>query len=293
MKILVGVDTARHYQAVINLAARMKFLEPHWILANSVEVKVPIAAYGSAAEAAYRAEYVQLANVAAENAIDEAKGFASAHGYDAESLLLAGSPAVALAQYADEVHADVVAVHSDRKGRLGSFFLGSVSRGLAISAHQSILISKGEIAERGSIKAIFATDHSGYANQALDKLIAMKPQGLTKIDVVSVLHMGSHIPIDQPDPMYAAVAVEDSLWTEAKYKTEETASKLREAGYSSAGKLMNGHVNEILSQAMSESEADVLIMGAQGHGVMHRLMLGSTSLHQVVAEPYSVFLLRP
>ena len=293
MKILVGVDTARHYQAAMNLTARLKFQKPHWILGHSVEVKVPMTAYGSAAEAAYRAEFVQLANVTGENTLEEAKAFASGHGYDAETIMLAGSPAVALAQHADDIHVDMIAVHSNRKGRLGSFFMGSVSRGLSISAHQSILISKGDVLAIGPIRVVFATDHSEYTNRALDKFIAMKPQGISFIDLVSVMHMGSHVPIDQPDPMYAAVAIEDSLWTEAKGKTEEAAKKLREAGYPCAGHLVNAHVNEGLSKAMSDFQADVLVMGAQGHGVMHRVMLGSTTLHQVVAEPYSVFLIRP
>ena len=293
MKILVGIDTASHYKSAINMSARMKFPAPHWTLSHSVDVRIPVSAYGSAAEAAYRAEFVQLANVSGETALEEAKEYTSSKFGDApDSVLLAGGAAVALAQFADDTHTDLIAVHSDRKGRLGSFFLGSVSRGLAISAHQSILITKGLIGPEGPVSAVFATDHSDYANRALDKLIQMNPQGFSSIKVVSVLHLGSKMPIDQPDPMYAAVSVEEALWNEARSKTEGVATKLRAAGFESSSEIVDAHVNEALKKTMENTQADILIMGAQGHGVMHRMMLGSTCLHQVVAEPYSILIIR-
>ena len=36
----------------------------------------------------------------------------------------------------------------------------------------------------------------------------------------------------------------------------------------------------------------LMILGAQGHGFIERLLIGSTSLHQVAAEPYPVLVLR-
>ena len=291
MKILVGVDTAHHYQSTVNLAVRLQVPEPEWTVAHSVEVHMPIVAYGSAAESAYREEFVQVANVAGENALDDARHYMHHLGFEPEVVLLAGGAAEALAHFADDAKTDLIVVHSERKGRLGSFFLGSVSRGLAIVAHQSVLISKGQISPTGPIRAVFATDHSEYANRALQKLIDLK-LGLSHIEVISVLHIGSKVPVDQPDPIYSSVSVEEALWQEAKVKTDAVVAKLIEAGYSANGKTVDAHINEGLHKAMLESQAELMILGAQGHGVMHRVMLGSVSLHQVVVEPYSVLILR-
>jgi nucleotide-binding universal stress UspA family protein len=274
------------------MAARLGFPDPHYMLGHSVEVKIPMSAYGSAAEAAYRAEFVQLSNVNGERALEEARDFACKHGFDAQTIMLSGEAASALGQYADDTHADLIAVHSDRKGRLGSFFLGSVSRGLAIGAHQSILISKGEIEETGPLTAVFATDHSPFANRSLDRFISMKPTGIKAIKVITVFHHGSKMAVDQPEPLYAAVFVEDSHWHDMKQKTELVVEKLRNAGYSCSGELVDSHVNDGISKLMHTSKADLLVMGAQGHGFIHRMMLGSTSLHQVVAEPYPVLIVR-
>ncbi|RYG31629.1 universal stress protein, partial [bacterium] len=43
---------------------------------------------------------------------------------------------------------------------------------------------------------------------------------------------------------------------------------------------------------MSETGSDLLILGARGHGLIERLLIGSLALHVVVAEPYSVMVLR-
>ncbi len=292
MKIVIGVDTSGHYKSVLNLAARLQLPDPHWMFANSVDVRIPMSAYGSVAEAAYRAEFVQLANVASERALTEATEHARSQGFDAQNVLLAGSAAEALAQFADDAQADLICVHSERKGRLGSFFLGSVSRGLAIGSHQSILISKGQVETSGPLKIVFATDHSEYANRAQAKLIEMKPKGIESIKVISALHVGDHTPIDKPEPLYASHSIADAIWHDAKARTDRVVQQFKDAGFVCSGELLDEPVNRAIAHAMDSSKADLLIMGAQGHGFMHRVVLGSTSLHQVVAEPYSVLIIR-
>ena len=56
--------------------------------------------------------------------------------------------------------------------------------------------------------------------------------------------------------------------------------------------VQEGESNEVIRNAMTSSGADLLIMGAQGHGFLDRLVIGSTSHHHFVAEPYPVLLLR-
>ena len=56
--------------------------------------------------------------------------------------------------------------------------------------------------------------------------------------------------------------------------------------------VQEGESNEVIRNTMTSSDADLLIMGAQGHGFLDRLVIGSTSHHHFVAEPYPVLLLR-
>jgi nucleotide-binding universal stress UspA family protein len=199
-----------------------------------------------------------------------------------------------LLEFASREGSDLIAVHSVRKSALGSLFLGSVARGLAIGGSQSILISKGEPSPTGRISAVFATDHSPYATAALDKLIELRAGGIQHVHVVTAAWMNDY----DPDVIHYDASKEDGPTQE--WLEEELAKKnclaaelLQAAGFDVTTTVDPSKPVDAIRNAMDTRTADLLIMGAQGHGFIHRLFIGSTSLHQVVAEPYPVLLLRP
>ncbi len=291
MKIIVGVDTAARYRAALNLATRLRFENPTWTLAHCVEVPVPITGYVMVPEAAHNFELATRANDAGEATLKVAKAAARAHEIVAEFVLLAGNAATALVEYSDSVNADLVCIHSNRMGLLDSLSLSSVSRGLEIESRHSILISKGEIAATGRLKLLFATDHSEYADQALEKLIELAPKGVASIKVVTALT--SNGIYSQFDFQQLDESIEDILVKTAERKTMEAVELLRAAGYEADGEVVDKPVNAAIDEAMKDSGADLLVLGAQGHGFISRMVLGSTALHQVMVEPYSVLILRP
>jgi len=44
---------------------------------------------------------------------------------------------------------------------------------------------------------------------------------------------------------------------------------------------------------MHSTGAELMVVGAHGKGWIERLLIGSTSLHEVIDEPYNVLVLRP
>jgi nucleotide-binding universal stress UspA family protein len=49
---------------------------------------------------------------------------------------------------------------------------------------------------------------------------------------------------------------------------------------------------KVIGEVMREKAADLLVIGAQGTGVLERLFVGSVAMHQVVNEPWNLMLLR-
>lgn len=286
MKIVIGVDTEGHYTHTVKLVERLKFPEPHWILAHSVDIVTPVPGYLVPTDAAFKLEFVKLANDAGQHALERAAEEAAEHATDAETVLLQGGPAGALEQYADEINADLIAVHSERKSRFSALFFGSVSRGLALESKQSILISKGESQSSEPISVVFATDHSDFAKKSLAAFLAMGAKGIKKITLVTALDVGAALDFVYPDTI---TAVE----TDIEEQMAAELIKVQAAGYEGATEIIQGPVSDAIHHAMKIGEADLLVMGARGHGFMHRLVLGSTALEQVVAEPYSVMIIRP
>ncbi len=285
MNIVVGVDLGRHYESALNLANRLQFNHPHWILAHSVDVAMAFSGYSVISEAPLAYDFFKSASEGAQKVLDDGK--ADNPDFDIETRLLTGSAVNELIRLTEETKSELICVHSERKGSLGSLFLGSVSRGIAIAAHQSILISKGEIDPTGPVRAVLATDHSDYANRAITRFLEMKPAGIHHIHVISALHISGQNPTDTD------TGVVRTLFDEARAKTNQVVERLSNAGYCATGEVINRPVHEAINVAMESVKADLLIIGGQGHGFVHRALLGSTSLHQVVAEPYSVLVIRP
>ena len=292
MKILIGIDVGGRYRNALNMVARLKFPTPSLTLAHSVDVRFPYATPAFPEEGAFAAEYVRIASEQAEQCLHDAADVATRSGMPTTLMRLSGEPAGALVDYADDADMDLVAVHSQRKGRLGSLFLGSTSRGLATGSHKSVLVTKGDVPPDGLVNAVFATDHSLYAENALSQLVKFRPEGIQSIHVVNATHLTAIE--DELAPDWLPHEPSKVQWIEdsARRATEESVQKLRDAGYATTGEVIDMPVNEAVREAMEKTGAELLIMGAQGHGFVHRLFLGSTALHQTVAEPYSVLLLR-
>ncbi|MFI5386330.1 MAG: universal stress protein [Fimbriimonadales bacterium] len=293
MKVLLGVDNGGTYRPALNLIGRMRFEGIELTLAHSVDVLYPVPMYG-VAEAAMGVDFVENMNKIGEESLQEAADAACGHQMKADTVILTGAPGPALIEFADREKTEVIAVHSDRKTALGSLFLGSVARGLTIGAHQSILISKGDVAPAGPLKAVFATDHSAYAYHALEKLIELKPKGIKSIHIVSAAWMNEYEAyVAQYDLSKLTGSTEEWVESQLRQKNLQAVDMLRQAGYEATSVVKPGTPDIAIKEAMEMTKADLLIVGAQGHGFMHRLIIGSTSLHQAVAEPWPVFILRP
>lgn len=203
-----------------------------------------------------------------------------------------GSPVERLMDQAEAVHADLIAVGCAGKSPARAFFTGSVGRGLIISAQQSVLIAKADTRKTGPLRAVLATDHSPYADSCLGRLLEMAPQGIDHLTVVTVYPKEF---LENVRPYLPDFSLDPAIWFEQGLTARNQAAieRLAPLGCGQVtSRVMSGSVNESLEQAMKEADAELLILGAQGHGFAERLRLGSTSFHQALSEPYSVFVLR-
>jgi len=67
----------------------------------------------------------------------------------------------------------------------------------------------------------------------------------------------------------------------ARYYLEETAGKLRDAGFTVISAAEPGPAAQIIANMVKSSEIDLLVMGAYGHSPIRNLILGSTTTTMV------------
>lgn len=287
MKILIGVDSKGVYKPVVDLVSRLKFLDPSLILAHSVEAVAPIPVF-TAAEAAFSVE-ANMVNDLSDATLAGAADLAHTHRLPCEKVSLVGNPGRALADFAERANVDLIAVQSERKHGLGSLFFGNVSRALTIFANESFLVSKGEVVPTSPLSAVFATDHSEYAAKAFELFLKFAPRGIKRVHIAASVHLS--VGGDEYHPPTRDEI--DTMEREYREKNADLHSRLLMAGYNVSSEVYGSEPNTAIAYAMSSTNADLLVMAAHGHGFVHRLFLGSVSLHQVVAESWPVLVLRP
>jgi len=289
VKALVGVDVAGNYRVAVDLLQKLEIAFDEVILVNAVEPILPDGTYPEYAGPEVSAELFRDVEEAGKTALDTASQLF--YGRRSNRLEV-GDPLHAILDVADSEAVDLIAVMTERKGALEAWIIGSVTRGLLTASTHSFLAAKPSFRADGPLTAIFATDHSAYAEKCLDKLIDFAPKGIGRIIVTTVINgKMQHDLANSHDPEFSTTP---ELWAEDRFVRENLiiCEKLRSIATECSEEVVRGDVNKALRELMHRENADLLILGAHGHGYLDRIRSGSVSFHQTVAEDYSVWVLR-
>lgn len=293
MKAIVGVDAQGVYKPAIQLLGRFQFENPFTTLAHFVSTVPPFVPMEAGESAVIVADYMKIMENAGRTALDFAREEACVRDLHPKCVLKSGSPADGLSQMALESRADLVAVRAERGSLWSTSFLGSVSRGLAIGCHSSLLVAKGPIKEGLPLKVVLATDHSAASDRWISKFLSWRPKGISEIHVVTAYELSD----EQEKLLQANLPALSGMvdgWIDEHLQSlnAKVVEKLKAAGYTATSRVGSGRPNDVIRQAMQDTQADVLVLGAQGHGFIERLFIGSCAMHQVLAEPYPVLVVR-
>ena len=79
---------------------------------------------------------------------------------------------------------------------------------------------------------------------------------------------------------------------QAKLSLEESAAKLRSAGYDVTSHVLAGSAETVIAETMQREKIDLLVMGAYGHSPIRYLILGSTTTTMIRTSPVPVLMFR-
>jgi nucleotide-binding universal stress UspA family protein len=214
--------------------------------------------------------------------------------------VLHGAALQQLLARADETGADLIAVDGHEDSPLLAALIGSVARGLVLGARQSILLAKGsrepDPTTETPVRAVLATDHSDYADACWERLVRLWPRGIEHLTILTAYpedRLRSLEPMLPPLGISPTRAVRDQLCARSDALASRLAERFPPSCTGIDVVLSTLPVHEAIAEQMQASRADLLILGAKGHGLVERLTLGSVSFSQAIGpHPYSVLLLR-
>ncbi len=294
----MGADGRNGDARVVNLVKRLQFSAPasdgcHVDVVNVVE-SIPYL-WMSAPELSSPAIIQQLTERQEEEgiaAVSHVVEMLNGSVAGCRAMTRQGGAVDQLLAHAEDSHADLIAVGGVQESEFAAFLTGSVGRGLVIGAKkQSLLVVKGDIAPEGSLKVVFATDHSKYADHCIDTLLSFAPRGIEHLTVVTAYPKET---IQSLRPLLPEFVLNPAEWIfkNLEERNQQVIERLKPLGCTFDSMVVDDEANPVIEKAMKDTQADLLILGARGHGFIERLTVGSISFHQVIAEPYSVLVLR-
>lgn len=293
MKAIVGVDAAGFAEPAVRLLARMEFPDLKATLLNVADLVMPYTSFGVAPTMEPTNQIVEGLRHAGLEAVEDAQQIARTFGLEADTEVLSGPSTIMLLDRAEAVKADLIAVASTRKGFLATTFTGSMSRSIVSSSRIPVLVAKEGVLESGPVVATLATDHSEYAGRAIDQFLTMAPRGISHIHVVTAYGVSDK----EAELLHANIPalggrVHEYIEEQLQERSQALVGRLAQHGYKADFVVKEGSPNKVIAEQMRQNQSELLILGAQGHGFIERMFVGSVSFHQLVAEPYSVFILR-
>jgi nucleotide-binding universal stress UspA family protein len=132
---------------------------------------------------------------------------------------------------------------------------------------------------------VCGTDFSATATEAVDIAAALARQLGTKLVLVHV------------DEFYGMATVDSRLFepalTDRRSELDRVAGRLRELETDVDEKLLSGSAFDELVKATIQSKARLIIVGAVGHGLPRRLLVGSVAERTAEVSPVPTLVVRP
>ena len=294
MKIVLGVDSQRFFQSAVSLIGRMRFenceVDAHHVFESVQTLGLVVPPDFGVSLSLDISRITDAIEKHGKEVLNESVESLHKLGVDAKASQSRGHAAAELLTRGES--ADLIAVGSAKKGSLESTFLGSVTHTLAAHSKKSLLIGKGHDDSTATINAVFATDHSEYANRCVGELLRLKPQGISALTVVTAFQLEVSVgmmPVPVPN---LQSSVMDKIQEELAKLNGDVCTRLGDLGAKCESIVRRGDPNEVIESAMRETGADILIIGAKGHSAIERMAYGSVAFHQVCRPDYSVMVLR-
>jgi nucleotide-binding universal stress UspA family protein len=204
-------------------------------------------------------------------------------GWTVNAAAQAGSPAWELITCADSWRPDLLVVGSHGRTALGRLVLGSVSQKVLTEARCSVRIARGRVeTEAPTARILVGLDGSQDSVAAVAAVAARVWPAGSEARLVTATSDAEVYDIT-PE----AEAERARAWHEM------SAAHLRAAGLSVSSQIEAGEPKRLLVEAAEAWGATSIFVGARGHGLLERLVLGSVSAAIAARARCSVEVVRP
>jgi nucleotide-binding universal stress UspA family protein len=217
---------------------------------------------------------------------------------DYETEIREGEPWREIVDAAAEMEADLVVMGTHGRQGFGHLIMGSVAEKLVRSLACPVLTVSHEEARTWAApglvgRILCATDFSEMSAEALRVALAFAEKHHA---AVTLLHVIESVPDHEVAP-YRALGDIDSLRADLEARaTERLRRVFADAAAPPVGletRVVTGCAYKEILRIATKERVDLIVIGAQGHGVLEHLLSGSNAQHVIRAATCPVLTVRP
>lgn len=205
-----------------------------------------------------------------------------------------GRTASVILDEAERIGADLIILGARSHGSLERILLGSVSAEVVDGAHCPVLVARRPTARR----ILLASDGSPDAALTAEFVgtSGLFQGGATRVlhvvDVPAAWWLGFS-PTDTTIATDAYISVVEEAGRHGREVVETAVERLRSEGFESQPVVREGSAAGVIVAEAEAWGADLIAVGTRGHGLLKRLILGSTARTVLHHAPMSVLIVRP
>ena len=215
---------------------------------------------------------------------------------DARVRVVEGPPAVAIVRASRRAGTDVIVMGWRGHGVMRRVLSGSVSRMVVRAAPCSVLVVRRALRDLHTI--VVGVDGSAQSTRAVELAARFQPPKAARMVLVTAAPLMSDpsnplLPIDIRKSAASGVAnINKRRVAEARANLNQLAKRPRAAGWRVDVAVTNAAPLESLLSAVTDSRADLLVVGATGASQLRRLLLGSVAQGALDRSPVPVLVVR-
>lgn len=195
------------------------------------------------------------------------------------TIVIEGSPKSVILEEVEAFGADLIVVGSHGYGMVERFLLGSISQAIALHAECSVEIVRSPKV----MKILLAIDGSIQSEVAVDEIARQYFSADNEVRVISVVE-DIYFPFVNPMSgvdMELYIQMQKDAQDGARATVEKASAKLQTGDESRqinvTTKILSGSPKSVILEEAEEFDADLIVVGSHGHGMIERFLLGSVS----------------
>ncbi len=305
MKVLLATDGSMHAELAEAIGSKIpQYRSAEWTVATVVSpmggMLIGVEPIGAPVFTEDLQRLFEASLTRGKSILSETVHRLNSNGLRAKSELLEGDPVSELCAFVEEGLFDVVLVGHRGTGGLTGLLLGSVAKAMVSKCTCTVLIARSTpdasddmireaIAKLDKFSVGIGFDGSKGAQVALETVIRQGKSAFSEIFAICA-HPIAVVPagIDASD-LSELIGDGEEAAIECVRQAEEQLKGVAEVVSGGTGL---GSASEVLCEFARTKALDVLVLGANRHGLWERLLLGSTSMDIVKHSTSSVWIIR-